>query len=196
MLLTTMHRLHVLQALVRAAALLLFRTRDDVAVVAAAFSCPSSCTASAHRWGQRQRRENNSSNNAFAVEIAMQMALSDMYMENDLVAIQASPNKPPRLCAVRPDKEDGVVPLCVRADDVETDLFADPREFNKNDSKKWTTDVSDEQVAYRYGEGFYGQRPVPSLGMVRCYITRGTSERGKIVYAEPSRAERGKNCVC
>lgn len=98
--------------------------------------------------------------------------LSDAYLENDLVAVQApEKNKkgvtktapsPPRLCAVKPDGS--VTPLCQRQDDVETDLFWDPREF---DVVFWQSDdLTDENVVNStvFGEGYYGQRPVPSLG--------------------------------
>jgi len=100
-------------------------------------------------------------------------ALSSKYLENDLVAIRIHvPSKDgddapsttkttcirPRFCVVRPDG--GVDPLCYHEDDVETDLFIDPRVS----SQAWTDNVSDSDVAGTYGEGWYGQRPVPSLG--------------------------------
>ena len=98
-------------------------------------------------------------------------ALSGEYLENDLVAIRIPPNdddgdndssatadSSPRLCVVRPDG--GVYPLCYHEDDVETDLFVDPRAS----SQPWTEDVADDDVSSTYGEGWYGQRPVPSLG--------------------------------
>ena len=99
-------------------------------------------------------------------------ALSSEYLENDLVAIQIPPkdgdggvdvssitaDNSPRLCVVRPDG--GVYPLCYHEDDVETDLFVDPRVS----SQAWTEDVTDDDVTSTYGEGWYGQRPVPSLG--------------------------------
>jgi hypothetical protein len=85
-------------------------------------------------------------------------ALSSGYLENDLVAIKMSPDSTPRLCAVKPDGT--VDALCQREDDVETDLFADPREFA---NKAWK-EVTDDQVCGTYGEGWYGQRLVPSLG--------------------------------
>ena len=89
--------------------------------------------------------------------------LSDKYLENDLVSItyvkDGSTSCNLRLCAVKPDGS--VVPLCQREDDVDTDLFADPREFNED---FWTVGVADEDVKGRHGEGYYGQRPVPSLG--------------------------------
>ena len=103
--------------------------------------------------------------------------LSSDYWENDLVAIvvpsslddndnddesskdDKNHHKQARLCAVTP--EGGVVPLCHRLDDVETDLLADSREF----ANPWyRQEVCDEHVCGTYGEGFYGQRPVPSLG--------------------------------
>jgi hypothetical protein len=91
-------------------------------------------------------------------------ALSDDYLENDLVAIQR-PDPPPsattrrgRLCAVKPDGS--VVPLCRRSGDVETDLYADPREF----AVRYWNDPQDEHALKTYGEGYYGQRPIPSLG--------------------------------
>lgn len=97
-------------------------------------------------------------------------------MENDLVAVQVPETRrkgtasslsqapmPPRLCAVKPDGS--VAPLCQRQDDVETDLFWDPREF---DVVFWQSeDLTDASVAFNgtvFGEGYYGQRPVPSLG--------------------------------
>lgn len=94
-------------------------------------------------------------------------ALSNRYLENDLVAITKSstshtdddsmaPSK--RLCVVNPDG--GVYPLCTHEDDAETDLFIDPRVS----AQSWTDDVVDEDVVGTYGEGWYGQRPVPSLG--------------------------------
>ena len=39
-------------------------------------------------------------------------------------------------------------------------LFSDPREYA---NKAWL-EVVDDQVTGTYGEGWYGQRPVPSLG--------------------------------
>ena len=68
-----------------------------------------------------------------------------------------------RLCVVRPDQT--VVPLCVHEDDVETDLWIDPREMQDEErSNYWTLEVTDDDVTHTYGEGWYGQRPVPSLG--------------------------------
>mmetsp|Transcript_30148 Transcript_30148/g.45972 ORF Transcript_30148/g.45972 Transcript_30148/m.45972 type:complete len:190 (+) Transcript_30148:8-577(+) len=83
--------------------------------------------------------------------------LSDKYLENDLVAIQITNHDDnPRLCVVTSDG--GAYPLCIHEDDVETDLFIDPRITLEND------DVIDEHVVGSYGEGWYSQRPVPSLG--------------------------------
>lgn len=87
--------------------------------------------------------------------------LSDAYLENDLVAIVISSQEeqnssPPRLCVVRPDGT--VSPLCQHEDDVETDLFVDPR-LSLDEQQQ-----DDASVTGTYGEGWYGQRPVPSLG--------------------------------
>lgn len=84
-------------------------------------------------------------------------ALSDKYLENDLVAVKLPDSETPRLCAVKPW---GIVdPLCQHEDDVETDLFVDPRK-----PIKFYEDLTDDAITGIYGEGFYGQRPVPSLG--------------------------------
>jgi hypothetical protein len=94
-----------------------------------------------------------------------QCLLSSNYLENDLLAIYTTSStssleekNKPRLCVVRPDGT--VYPLCRREDDVETDLFVDPREY----ANRYWSEVTDEQVTGTYGEGWYGQRPVPSLG--------------------------------
>jgi hypothetical protein len=84
-------------------------------------------------------------------------ALSDDFFENDLVAVK-TPNSSPRLCVVIQDG--AVAPLCQKEDDVVTDLFVDPREYSQTVWKE----VVDDWVTARLGEGFYGQRPVPSLG--------------------------------
>ncbi|CAJ1908333.1 unnamed protein product [Cylindrotheca closterium] len=89
-------------------------------------------------------------------------ALSDDYLENDLVAVKPDKDddssSKSRLCVVKPDNT--VVPLCRHEDDVETDLFIDPRCYEEEFWGK----VEDESVVGSYGEGWYGQRPVPSLG--------------------------------
>jgi hypothetical protein len=97
--------------------------------------------------------------------LTRQNLLSNNYLENDLLAIDTTSSSSslgekikPRLCVVRPDGT--VYPLCRREDDVETDLFVDPREF----ANRYWSEVTDEQVIGTYGEGWYGQRPVPSLG--------------------------------
>ena len=85
-----------------------------------------------------------------------------------------------RLCVVR-NQAQNIPPLVRREDDVETDLFLDPRYLDKDikicdilhywlsstvqsplDTTK-TTDSEITKVQY-YGIGWYGQRPVPSLG--------------------------------
>lgn len=84
-------------------------------------------------------------------------ALSDDFLENDLVAVQPPEASKPRLCVVRSDGS--VSPLCTHEDDVVTDLFSDPR----SNIPLWS-ELTDEDVIGTYGEGWYGQRPVPSLG--------------------------------
>jgi hypothetical protein len=86
-------------------------------------------------------------------------ALSNDFLENDLVAIQKGETTAPRLCVVRPDAT--VAPLCVHEDDNETDLYIDPRCYEET---FWEQEAQDEHVQGTYGEGWYGQRPVPSLG--------------------------------
>jgi hypothetical protein len=58
-----------------------------------------------------------------------------------------------------------VAPLCRHEDDVETDLFLDPR-CDKEEfwSSSAADAVTDDAIRGTYGEGWYGQRPVPSLG--------------------------------
>ena len=85
-------------------------------------------------------------------------ALSNEFLENDLVAVQKDGNSSPRFCVVRPDLT--VSPLCQHEDDVETDLFIDPRCYEDT----FWEEASDDHVRGTYGEGWYGQRPVPSLG--------------------------------
>jgi len=115
--------------------------------------------------------------------------LSDEFMENDLVAIKIPPSSfessskydnRPRLCVV---KEGGYVyPLCQHEDDLETDLHIDPRPIslfsssssddNSSSSELLFTmcednqqkKITDDDVVKLYGEGYYGQRVVPSLG--------------------------------
>jgi len=106
-------------------------------------------------------------------------AVSNAYMENDLIGVRkkktgeeeeegggdgiTSTTGTSRLCVVRPDQT--VVPLCVHEDDVETDLWIDPREMQVEERCNfWTLEVTDDDVTHTYGEGWYGQRPVPSLG--------------------------------
>jgi hypothetical protein len=90
----------------------------------------------------------------------------DKYLENDLVAVRRLNDDKPVLCVVNTDG--GVIPLCRRLDDVETDLFADPRQIISDGRYISITDkeVNDDDIyeGKVWGEGFYGQRPVPSLG--------------------------------
>jgi hypothetical protein len=98
-------------------------------------------------------------------------ALSNAYLENDLVSVKVPPRllvtdnnnkKEPdmdhgyRFCVVRQDST--VVPLCRHEDDVETDLFIDPRTL----ADQYWQKVTDDTIGKTYGEGWYGQRPVPS----------------------------------
>jgi len=73
------------------------------------------------------------------------------------VAVHPPADSKPRLCVVRPDGS--VLPLCRHEDDVETDLFSDPRS-----TISFWSDLTDDDIKGTYGEGWYGQRPVPSLG--------------------------------
>jgi hypothetical protein len=102
-------------------------------------------------------------------------ALSDAFLENDLVSVkvpsrlldkgsnnsyskeeESDMNHGYLFCVVRQDAT--VVPLCLHEDDVETDLFIDPRKLG---DRYWQV-VTDDAIGKTYGEGWYGQRPVPS----------------------------------
>ncbi len=86
-------------------------------------------------------------------------AVSSEYLENDLVAVQKPDGlSSPRLCVVRPGNT--LAPLCQHEDDVETDLYLDPR----CDNDLFWGEADDQTITETYGEGWYGQRPVPSLG--------------------------------
>jgi hypothetical protein len=80
-------------------------------------------------------------------------ALSEKYFENDLVSARIDESI--RLYVVRPDAT--ITPLCTHADDNPTDLYVDPR-------SKDGIDIDDENIIKYYGEGWYSQRVVPSLG--------------------------------
>lgn len=80
-------------------------------------------------------------------------ALSDKYFENDLVSVKIDQSI--RLYVVRPDAT--ITPLCTHADDNPADLYVDPR-------SKDGIDIDDDSVIKYYGEGWYSQRVVPSLG--------------------------------
>lgn len=94
--------------------------------------------------------------------------IPDCLLENDLVAIKTSQRINPIFCVVTPENQ--IHPLCTHEDDVETDLFLDPREtpWEVDDAVNVNDNNNDDDgavviVGY-YGEGWYGQRPVPSLG--------------------------------
>lgn len=125
---------------------------------------------SSHRTPPPPQRNNDEGRQLVVLVLR---ALSEDFLENDLVAIKVKqssssddetetdtslPPLPPRLCAVGQYRN--VIPLCQRADDAETDLFADPREF----SDPYWEDLSDDTVVHKYQEAWYGQLPVPSLG--------------------------------
>ena len=98
--------------------------------------------------------------------------LSNEYLENDLVSVlipekfrseiitESSDDKETIsiLCVVRPDG--GIHPLCIHEDDNENDLFVHP----KIAYLPWTDGINDDDVQALYGEGWFGQRVVPSLG--------------------------------
>lgn len=79
-----------------------------------------------------------------------------------------------RLCVIR--NQQYIYPLIRHEDDVETDLFLDPRCIEKQidlrDILQWwksaiNSNINDEKemsALQYYGVGWYGQRPVPSLG--------------------------------
>mmetsp|Transcript_17801 Transcript_17801/g.26819 ORF Transcript_17801/g.26819 Transcript_17801/m.26819 type:complete len:216 (+) Transcript_17801:74-721(+) len=75
-----------------------------------------------------------------------------------------------RLCVIR--NQQYIYPLIRHEDDVETDLFLDPRFIEKQISLQdilqwWNANNSNNEVKNElqyYGVGWYGQRPVPSLG--------------------------------
>lgn len=81
-----------------------------------------------------------------------------------------------RLCVIR--NQQYIYPLIRHEDDVETDLFLDPRYIEKQidlkDILQWwngstmnesnNNDGKEMSELQYYGVGWYGQRPVPSLG--------------------------------
>ena len=64
-------------------------------------------------------------------------------------------NGTPKLFVVRPDAT--ISPVCTHEDDNPTDLFVDPRSEDG-------IEIEDDDVIKCYGEGWYSQRVVPSLG--------------------------------
>jgi len=91
----------------------------------------------------------------------------DQIQDDDLVALPIESSEKPnddkplqlRLCVIR--NQQFAFPLVRHEDDVDTDLFLDPKHTESNIYLK---DLElDEKVPY-YGVGWYGQRPVPSLG--------------------------------
>lgn len=97
--------------------------------------------------------QNNKNHRQSRPEHQRFQALSDKYFENDLVSVQIDQSI--RLYVVRPDAT--ITPLCTHADDNPTDLYVDPR-------SKGGIDIDDDSIVKYYGEGWYSQRVVPSLG--------------------------------
>eukprot|EP01083_Nonionella_stella_P065428 171422_1 len=79
--------------------------------------------------------------------------LYQVYLEDDLVSVDIGGS--PKLFVVRSDST--VSPLCTHEDDNLTDLYVDPREEDN-------IEIDDKDVLQCYGEGWYSQRVVPSLG--------------------------------
>lgn len=79
--------------------------------------------------------------------------LHQVYLEDDLVSVDIDGS--PKLFVVRSDST--VSPLCTHEDDNLTDLYVDPREQDN-------LEIDDKAVLKCYGEGWYSQRVVPSLG--------------------------------
>jgi len=80
-------------------------------------------------------------------------ALSNKYFENDLVSVQMDESI--KLYVVRSDST--ITPVCTHADDNPTDFYIDPRSRDG-------LNIDDDRVIKYYGEGWYSQRVVPSLG--------------------------------
>ena len=94
------------------------------------------------------------------------------YFENDLVSINigdANMTKKPKLFVVMSDGT--LSPLCQHEDDNPTDFYVDPRTPTKGSSLQNPQNgiieedsIDDDDVLEYYGEGWYSQRVVPSLG--------------------------------
>ena len=109
---------------------------------------------------------------------------NDKYLENDLVSIylpieytsiimgddnnnnnnndSSEKCTSPILCVVRPDG--GINPLCIHEDDNENDLFIHPKLAYTSWWINQQDNINDNDIVSTYGEGWYGQRVVPSLG--------------------------------
>ncbi len=82
------------------------------------------------------------------------LAALSKYLENDLISVSIN-GENPRLYAVT--SYGTISPLCTHEDDNPTDLYVDPR-------SEASIEIDDEDVIQCYGEGWYSQRVVPSLG--------------------------------
>jgi hypothetical protein len=72
-----------------------------------------------------------------------------------MVTIQTEDPQGTKLFVVTPDGT--LSPLCTHEDDNPTDLYVDPRSQDN-------VDANDSDIIKCYGEGWYSQRVVPSLG--------------------------------
>eukprot|EP00804_Cyclotella_cryptica_P001602 CCRYP_014942-RA/>CCRYP_014942-RA protein AED:0.31 eAED:0.05 QI:0/-1/0/1/-1/1/1/0/215 len=100
----------------------------------------------------------------------------DQLQDDDLVALpfdasasppttQTSESPALRLCVIR--NQQFVYPLVRHEDDVETDLFLDPKHVESTlrlQDFEPSGNVEGQSSIPYYGVGWYGQRPVPSLG--------------------------------
>lgn len=145
-------------------------------------------TVTVSRWRQNHR-DHLCSSKSSCTTTAMMMQPVDL-ADDDLIALpfdtyitsssttsstkttETEPNQQQfkmRLCVIR--NQQYIYPLIRHEDDVETDLFLDPRfvhrEITLDDMLDYckSNNINDAVHQYKYyGVGWYGQRPVPSLG--------------------------------
>ncbi|KAL7519887.1 hypothetical protein ACHAWX_004641 [Stephanocyclus meneghinianus] len=94
----------------------------------------------------------------------------DQLQDDDLVALPFDSSSSHdstglRLCVIR--NQQFVYPLVRHEDDVETDLFLDPKHAESTlrlQDFQQTDNLDSQSTIPYYGVGWYGQRPVPSLG--------------------------------
>lgn len=152
-------------------------------------------TVTVSRWRQRHRDHLLSNKSSCMMTTTTMMMQPADLADDDLIALpfdayitsssptsstkttEIEPNQQlfkMRLCVIR--NQQYIYPLIRHEDDVETDLFLDPRFVNReitlDDMLQWCSDYcksnninNDDVHQYKYyGVGWYGQRPVPSLG--------------------------------